>query len=269
MYQERFFKDSNLPFAECKFTQNSSESFKPHLHHTFCIGGLEKGLISLQVGGKKALLQPGAVALINPDTLHACNPEEQDKRSFYMLYLDLDRCLKIQQSLWQNSAFVPVDCIVARDITLYDFYIDVMDSLTGESHLLEKEQKLVYLAEAVFARCCLPTVPTLTEPQYVSELKEWLTSDLESDQTLEIFASQKNSNPYTLLRHFRVRYGVTPHAFRMNCRIEHARELLQREYDLGDVAQMCGFYDQSHLHRYFKAMTSVTPRVYQLNRKSS
>ena len=51
----------------------------------------------------------------------------------------------------------------------------------------------------------------------------------------------------------------------MNCRIDLARTLLQKGTDIGEVALVCGFFDQSHFHRHFKAMTTVTPREYQLN----
>ena len=266
--QHKFFKDKQLPFAECRYTRDSKDSFKPHLHRAFCVGAAEKGEILFQVSGDEILLKPGTIALINPETLHSCNPGASGARSFSMLYLDLNWCISIQQSLWQNIEFIPVDCKIARDSALYQLYYETIECLFKQSHLLEKEQKLVVLAETVFARCCYPTVPVLTRDKELSACKDWLSSDLEEDQTLEYFASGKNINPYTLLRNFRASYGVTPYAYRLNCRIEHARKLLQQGVEVGDVAQMCGFFDQSHFHRHFKAMTSITPKQYQCNFKS-
>jgi AraC-like DNA-binding protein len=49
----------------------------------------------------------------------------------------------------------------------------------------------------------------------------------------------------------------------MNCRIEHARSLLQKGRTIADTALACGFFDQSHFHHHFKAMTTVTPKQYQ------
>jgi len=262
---ENFFKDRRLPFAECRYTVQSSETFKPHLHRNFCVGAAESGEIIFQVSGQEALLGKGVLALINPDTLHCCNPRGASERSFSMLYLNTDWCLQVQQSLWQNSEFIPVDCILAKDPGLYDLYFESVECLMGVTHLLEKEQHLVTLAEAIFARCCYPTVPVASMPKGVAELKEWLASELEEDHTLEMFAGEVNLNPYTLLRNFRNSYGVTPYAFRTNCRIEYGRKLLQQGADIGDTALMCGFFDQSHFHKHFKAMTSVTPGKYQLS----
>mgnify|MGYP000426327166 FL=1 len=58
---------------------------------------------------------------------------------------------------------------------------------------------------------------------------------------------------------------MTPRGWRMDCRIERARALLQEGMAIGEVALACGFFDQSHFHRHFKTMTTVTPREYQLN----
>nr|MDJ0889072.1 helix-turn-helix transcriptional regulator [Desulfobacterales bacterium] len=68
-----------------------------------------------------------------------------------------------------------------------------------------------------------------------------------------------------LIRRFKAATGITPHAYRMNCRIEQGRALLRQDGDIADIALACGFFDQSHFHRYFKAMTTVTPQEYRLN----
>ncbi len=78
-------------------------------------------------------------------------------------------------------------------------------------------------------------------------------------------ALQLDANPYTLLRQFRAATGITPHAYWLNCRIELAKMLLQKGMDVSQVALECGFYDQSHFHRHFKAITAVTPKEYQVN----
>ena len=93
-----FFKHPSLPFVECRYSTDSERQYKPHMHKTFCVGAVVHGEVNFQVDGKGAKLQPGRLALINPETLHSCNPAEFCKRSYYMLFLDVEWCLQLQQS---------------------------------------------------------------------------------------------------------------------------------------------------------------------------
>ncbi len=155
MSDEHLIKQT-LPFAECRYSKNSGRHYKSHMHKTFSIGAIDQGEVIYQVEGKPAKLQSGSLALINPEILHSCNPTEFCKRSYYMLYLDVEWCLQLQQSLWQIESFSPVNTIVLEDKSVYQQYINTMDSLMEEGDLLEKEQVLVDLEETIFLQVCEP-----------------------------------------------------------------------------------------------------------------
>jgi AraC-like DNA-binding protein len=58
---------------------------------------------------------------------------------------------------------------------------------------------------------------------------------------------------------------MTPHAYRLNRRIEQARRLLREGWEPARAALECGFFDQSHLHRHFRAIAAATPGEYRVN----
>jgi AraC-like DNA-binding protein len=249
-----------------RHSRGSAVFFKSHLHHTLGIGAVDQGEVSYTVNGKEASLAPGSLVIINPETLHACNPANQKERSYYMLHLDMNWCFQVQESMWQIDRFVGVEKIRIDDEVLYGQYCKTSICLMDETiDLQEKEQMLFDLVSELFSVACSPQT-IKTESRYpIEKLKLLLAEDLQKDLPLNFLADKINANPYTLIRSFKAVTGITPHAYRMNCRIERARELLRQGWDIAETALECGFFDQSHFHRYFKAMTTITPKEYLVN----
>lgn len=266
MRSERFFKDELLQFAEVRYSRGSSAPFKLHLHRTLGIGAVDQGEVLYQVGEEKNVLRPGSLVVMNPETLHACNPLDGADRSYYMLYLSADWCFKVQQSMWHIDSFVQLGKVRIDNERLYVKYCETMESLMDAAiHLQEKEQLLFELACDVFTASCGAQRAQKEYDGSIDKLKTILGNDLQKDMPLETLARDFAANPYTLIRRFKSITGITPHAYRMNCRIERAKELLREGRDISDTALECGFFDQSHFHRHFKAMTTITPQEYRVN----
>ena len=244
MKSDLFFKNHFLPFAELRFSRSSNASFKPHMHRTLGIGAVYKGEVLYDVNGKKALLSTGSLVVINPETLHSCNPANETGRSYYMLHLDTDWCFQVQRSMWEIKQFVEVEKIRIDDVPLYEQYCKTVEHLVDENiHLQEKEQMLFYMIYEVFSVACIPRVIKKECTDKIKALKRILSIDLHKDYTLDSLAEELGINPYTLIRSFKAVTGITPHAYRMNCRIEHARALLRKGADITETALECGFFD--------------------------
>ena len=66
-----------------------------------------------------------------------------------------------------------------------------------------------------------------------------------------------------LIRAFKKRYGVAPHEYQTNRRIQYAKARLRAGAPIAAVAQDTGFADQAHFQRVFKRMTAATPGQYR------
>ena len=255
-----------LPFAEIRRSSESSRLYKPHIHPSFVIGAIDRGSVLYRIGGREAVLSTGSLALINPGVLHSCNPGTGESRSYSVLFLDRDWCIRIQNSLWEGEGFRPAGEPLLEDPVLYRRLNQVLRTLLNErTDPLEQEEILAELAEKVFLKACRGTRAPQEPSGDVEAMRLRLESDLDLPLTLEELSRDLRGNPFTLLRQFRSSMGITPHAYRLNCRIEKARQLLRQNLELSRVALECGFFDQSHFHRHFKAATAVTPREYQIN----
>jgi AraC-like DNA-binding protein len=67
-----------------------------------------------------------------------------------------------------------------------------------------------------------------------------------------------------LERKFRQHVGLAPKKLCQIAQIRHALELVRRQSgpNWSRIAVDCGFYDQAHFIRHFKAVTGITPKAY-------
>jgi AraC-like DNA-binding protein len=61
------------------------------------------------------------------------------------------------------------------------------------------------------------------------------------------------------IRAFFRHHGMTPHAYKMNRRLNRGRDLLRQGEGIADIAQATGFSDQSHFGRAFLNFFGATP----------
>ena len=70
-------------------------------------------------------------------------------------------------------------------------------------------------------------------------------------------------SPSYLVRAFKARYGLTPHAYQVNRRIQYGLRELRHGRPIVEVALEAGFADQAHFQRAFKRHVAATPRQYR------
>ncbi|MEM7312366.1 MAG: AraC family transcriptional regulator [Planctomycetota bacterium] len=67
-----------------------------------------------------------------------------------------------------------------------------------------------------------------------------------------------------LQREFSSNFGISPNRYLREVRIGVARHLLETtDLMMSQIAQDCGFFDQSHFSRHFKLATGLTPLSYR------
>lgn len=90
----------------------------------------------------------------------------------------------------------------------------------------------------------------------------YMRDNYDTEITLQMLAGIARVNPFVLLRQFSNDYGVTPHQYLRSFRVNKAMQFIRQGAKLSDVAQLCGFCDQSHLNRQFKKTVGVSPGKY-------
>lgn len=110
----------------------------------------------------------------------------------------------------------------------------------------------------------IPPAPGRLTDHQIKQVLEFIQQHLSEELTLEVLADQVGFSAYHFARLFRQVMDASPHQFVLHQRIEHAQRLLREtNLPLAQVAQACGFSDQSHLSLVFKQQLGCTPRTYR------
>jgi len=103
-------------------------------------------------------------------------------------------------------------------------------------------------------------------PYALKRVLDKIEHSFQSEISLASLAKEAGYSRGHFLKMFRTSMGMTPHAYLLKRRIDHARSLLKRrEITIIDVAADCGFSSQAHLTQVFRKHVGVTPGDYRRN----
>lgn len=101
-------------------------------------------------------------------------------------------------------------------------------------------------------------------PWQIRRATELLAERLDTDIDIAGVAATCGLSSRQFQRAFKRSLGMAPHRWQIEQRLERARGLIRcREQTLSEIAQSCGFADQSHLGRLFKRRYGVSPAAYR------
>jgi AraC family transcriptional regulator len=94
---------------------------------------------------------------------------------------------------------------------------------------------------------------------------EYVEDHLGGNPTLEQMAAIARLSVYHLARQFKRATGLPPHQYVLARRVERAKQLLQGDLSLADIAACAGFSDQSQFSHHFKRIVGVTPGQFRVS----
>ncbi|MBR0556168.1 AraC family transcriptional regulator [Ciceribacter sp. L1K23] len=259
----RFWRDRRFRHMECMEATFVTHEFAPHSHDTFSIGAIEAGRQVAMIRGEREHTGPGALYLINPGETHDGQPGTETGYRYRMIYPDAGLFTEILEEA-TGRAFHGSPSFSRQLLTdphLADAFIRAHRKLDDGSSELESEESMYSVLSAMFARhgSAIIVPRDLSEPVGVRRARDYIDAHFSEEIGLEALARQAGLSRAHLIRAFRKHYFITPHAYQTDLRIRHARHLLRIGTSLADAAAGCGFADQAHLTRHFKARVGLTP----------
>ena len=172
--------------------------------------------------------------------------------------------------IWLHFSF-DIDNIELKEGVFHDFDGALL-SLLKRLRKISLEQKKH--SEILLETCLAEIVATVSEKQEESEhgfkkisfdkIINYIDQNINEQIDFKLLA-QNNHYSYDRFRHiFSEQFGVSPYAYLINQRIEHAKRLLKNsDSSITDIAFDCGFNSSSQFTNIFKKYVLITPKEYR------
>ncbi|MBH8580466.1 AraC family transcriptional regulator [Bisbaumannia pacifica] len=272
--QPRFWRDARLPHLELRLVEDGRKvCYAPHSHRHWSLGAVTAGESTFHYREARHHIQAGSLVLMNPEWVHACNPIDDRPWAYRMLYVDTDWLTTLRHGAgllaapcWED---IPTAVITAPE--WYAGYLRMTDALLDPTRdLLDQQSEVADYLTALMHHLAGATAQSRPlPPATLRELAAYLDAHAAEEVSLDTLCARSGYSPGHLIRAFKQHFGLTPHAYLINRRVQLGQRELKRGTPIAEAALSAGFSDQPHFQRTFKRLVAATPDQYRRSRLES
>ncbi len=244
-----------------------TQTFTKHFHEDYAVGCIEKGAMGFRYRGGGLVAPEGHVNLVVPGEAHDGHAATEQGWTYRMFYLKPEALLEAAGELSSRPTQpnfkegVLNDPELARCIRSTHAIL-----LDPQVSSLEKETRLYWMLVAWISRHADEPGTSVPAPKHhraASLARDFIRANYSRDLTLGRLADMAALSPFHMIRVFHREFGLTPHAYLNQVRLQLAKDMLAGNSPIAEVAVDTGFADQSHLTRLFKCKYGLTPARYR------
>lgn len=241
------------------------QKFPNHFHSFYVIGFIEGGGRHLWCKGQEYDLNAGDMILFNPEDSHCCAPVGDAPLDYRAVNISKERMEQLWKEITGRPGSPRFSNNVLKNCPLTEGVSALYRCVVERAPELEREEACYWLMEQLFLDYTVPSsdTPEKGGSPEIQALCRLIETRYHTNITLDEMAQAAHISKTGVLRLFTKEKGVTPYRYLQSVRIQHAKELLERQIPLHEAAYASGFSDQSHFTNYFKEFTGVTPGQYQ------
>lgn len=262
----KFWHDATLSNLELLHATYITHTFAPHTHESYVIGVIEQGAEQFAYRRRQHVAPVGSIVFINPGEMHTGSAAAEQGWTYRTLYPSTDLLQRSVSDLTGKSRDIPFfaepvvyDPELMREISL------THRALEEQSSALERESRLLWMLARLILRYADDhprSRPFAKDHMSIQRVRTYIEENYAENISLEQLAVIAQLSPFHLLRLFRDQMSLPPHAYQIQIRIMHAKQMLRMGLPCIDTATALGFADQSHFTKHFKRFVGVPPGLY-------
>ncbi|NSB13897.1 MULTISPECIES: AraC family transcriptional regulator [Clostridium] len=230
--------------------------YKKHSHKEYAIGVTLRGIQQYNLDGSLQLSYQNGVMLFNPEQPHDGMAHDETGLDYIMLY--------IEPKLFLES-IEKKDIVRFSSPIIYNYRLERQILNLSNAILRGKDEALcseffLSLADS-FTQTDL-CISYKKENALIKKSKNMIYYNLENVLRLDDICRELNMSKFQFIRLFKANTGISPYQYFLNCKVEMAKKLIEKNRDVYSAVAECGFVDLTHLNKHFKSIYGITAFEY-------
>lgn len=243
-----------------------THAYPRHWHDELHLCAYFAGSGYLFLRGSTHRISSGDFVVTPPGEVHENWVDQGSSITFRSVYLDVPMLCALSEQITGKYRPAPeFSQVLFQDEIVQQRFLRMHRAMESPISLLCREELFLDLLRCLVARCSdsrASNVHSGRERAVVRRLRSYIDEKFAESISLEDLARLANLSPFHAHRVFCQETGMPPHAYQTQVRINRAKELMRKRWELSDIALATGFADQSHLTRHFRRLVGVTPGRY-------
>lgn len=256
-----------------------------HWHEEFEIGFVTEGSVVLGCGNRKYQMECGDIFFINSNVLHSMHKNNTSKQAvFKSIAFHSSIISESINSIFYIKYLLPIlsngnfrECIITKDSNSYQSMLDILSKVWNLVYSEDSDYEIKVRNELSTLFCILnrfqkniketnsPKMPNYLLEKRVQVLLDYIHTHYKDKITIEELAKTASISKTEVLRCFKAIMGLSPISYLNSYRLQRAAHILiNTEKSIQEIAEVCGFEDNSYFSKLFKKKYHVTPRDYRL-----
>lgn len=232
-------------------------TYKKHSHKEYAIGVTLRGIQQYNLDGSLQLSYQNGVMLFNPEQAHDGMAKDHEAGLDYvMLYIEPQLLLEVME----KKDIVRFSTPIVYDYRLQQRIVSLSNAILSERDEALCNELLLSLTDSLIHTNL--STDYKKDNALIRKAKDILHTNLENVLKLDEICKELNLSKFQFIRLFKDHTEISPYQYFLNCKIERAKQLIEKNGDIYSAVAECGFVDLTHLNKHFKSVYGTTAFEY-------
>lgn len=253
MDQFIYKKSAGITALSASFTDFK---YKKHSHKEYALGVTLRGIQEYNLDGSLQSSYQNGVMLFNPEQPHDGMAHDKTGIDYVMVYIEP----KLFLDILEKKDMVRFSSPIVYNYSLEQRILSLSCAiLSGKDEALCSELLLSLTDCFTHPNLCMSY---RKDNDLTRKAKDMIHCSLENVLRLDDICRELDISKFQFIRMFKADTGISPYQYFLNCKVELAKELIEKNKDVYSAVAECGFVDLTHLNKHFKRIYGLTAFEY-------